>query len=164
MNRYDPAPELPTDPIRKTLTVPLPPDDAFDLFTARIDRWWPLDTHSISARDGTSADASVRIEPRVGGRVLETLSDGATIPWATVTRWEPGRHLALSWYVGRDEDEATQIDVVFTGTEAGTRVDLTHAGFDTLGSSAPAACATYTSGWDHVLATCYAGACHAVHA
>ena len=28
-------------PIRKAVTVPLTPPDAFDLFTAGIDGWWP---------------------------------------------------------------------------------------------------------------------------
>ncbi|MEM9344644.1 MAG: SRPBCC domain-containing protein [Pseudomonadota bacterium] len=148
--------DTPQDPIRKSVTVPLPPDDAFALFTAGINRWWPMDTHSLSSGEG---DASVRVEPRVGGRILETLPDGTDAPWATVTTWEPGRRFAARWYVGRSEDEATTLEVTFTATEAGTRVDLTHGGFDAHGSTGPQACANYTKGWDHVLGQCFHSQC-----
>lgn len=36
-----------TMPIRKTVTVPVTPQCAFELFTARIGEWWPLATHSV---------------------------------------------------------------------------------------------------------------------
>ena len=32
-------------PVRQSVEVPLPPDDAFDLFTAGIGEWWPYKTH-----------------------------------------------------------------------------------------------------------------------
>ena len=98
------------------------------------------------------------MEPRVGGHVIETRPDGTDAPWASVTAWEPGRRFALDWHLGRDETEATRLDVTFTGTEAGTRVDLVHDGFDRL-AEGEAMCASYRSGWDEVLGTCYGGAC-----
>jgi hypothetical protein len=148
-----------TDPIRKTVTVPLATRDAFDLFTARIDQWWPKDTHSVAASNGTGADAQVRIEPHEGGHVIETGPDGSEAAWATVTRWEPGRRVTLDWHPGRGEDQATRVDVTFEPTEGGTRVDLTHDGFDVLGDDAATMCASYTTGWDHVLGGCYVGQC-----
>jgi len=147
--------DTPQDPIRKSISVPLPPEEAFDLFTAGIDRWWPMETHSLTMDSET---ASVRVEPHVGGRILETRPDGSDAPWATVTGWEPGRRFAVSWYVGRPESEATDLEVIFTGTTEGTRVDLTHGGFDAHADGAKA-CAGYTEGWDHVLGRCYAGRC-----
>ena len=147
-----------TDPIHKTVHVPLPPDKAFDLFTEDMASWWPLDSHSLSARDGKPA-ADVVVEPHEGGRILETHPDGRTDPWATVTAWEPGAKLALDWYVGRDPAEATQITVVFTADGPGTRVDLTHAGFEMLASAATETMLGYRSGWDHVLCACYGDAC-----
>ena len=141
-------------PIRKSVTVPLAPDAAFDLFTAGLDRWWPKDTHSLSG----SAAARVRVEPREGGQVIEVKPDGTEAPWARVTRWEPGARLGLAWHVGRDEAEHTDLEVTFTATGDGTRVDLEHAGFERL-DGATALKANYTSGWDHVLGSCYAGAC-----
>ena len=37
-----------TPDIRKTVDVPLTPAQAFDLFTAKLDAWWPSATHSVS--------------------------------------------------------------------------------------------------------------------
>lgn len=148
-----------TDPIKKSVTVPLDRQSAFELFTSGIDRWWPKDSHSLAAGDGTGDQAKVRVEPRTGGHVIETLPDGSEAPWATVTDWAPGERFGMRWYVGRDADEATQVDIRFTQTDGGTRVDLTHGGFDVLGGEAETMCANYASGWDHVLGRCYAGQC-----
>ena len=38
-------------PIQKSVTVPLPADAAFDLFTRDIARWWPAQ-HTQSAKTG----------------------------------------------------------------------------------------------------------------
>ncbi len=140
-------------PVRKTITVPLDPSSAFDLFTGGIARWWPVESHSLSG-----AAASVRVEPRVGGHVVETRADGTEARWARVTVWEPGRRFATDWHMGRDAEEATQLDVTFTGTEAGTRVDLVHDGFDRL-AQGETMCASYRSGWDGMLGRCYGAAC-----
>ncbi len=145
-----------TDPVRKTVTVPLAAKEAFALFTEGLDRWWPKATHSLSG-----AKASVRVEPREGGKVIETKPDGSEAPWGTVTDWEPGARFGLDWYVGRTPDEATHVDVVFTQTEAGTRVDLTHSRWEALGPKATEVQAGYATGWDHVLGVCFAGHCGA---
>ncbi|MEM1064136.1 MAG: SRPBCC domain-containing protein [Pseudomonadota bacterium] len=153
-----------TDPIRKSITVPLEPARAFTLFTEEMDRWWPKDSHSLAAADDEGDKARVRVEPREGGQVIETLPDGSEAAWATVTTWQPGTRFAMRWYVGRPEDEATEVDVSFTATEAGTRIDLTHSGFAALGAEAETMCASYTTGWDHVLGTCFKRACATVPA
>ncbi|QBX99360.1 hypothetical protein E2K80_00295 [Rhodophyticola sp. CCM32] len=147
-----------TDPIQKTVHVPLSPDQAFDLFTEDMASWWPLDSHSLSAGDGTTA-RDVTVEPGKGGKIIETRPDGQTAPWATVTEWAPGARLALDWYVGRDPSEATQITVTFTAEGSGTRVDLTHGGFEVLASAASGIMAGYQTGWDHVFGACYRNAC-----
>ena len=82
-----------TDPITKTLTVPLSPDRAFKLFTEEMSDWWPLESHSLSAQDGEPA-ASVTVTPEKDGPVTETKPDGSTAKWGTVTEWQPGRALA----------------------------------------------------------------------
>ena len=152
-----------TAPVKKTVTVPLDTKTAFDLFTDGIDRWWPKDSHSLAARSGEGDRARVRVEPREGGRVIETLPDGTEAPWGTVTHWTPGRRFALDWYVGRDPEDATRLDVVFTQTDAGTRVDLTHDRWEAHGDKAAEVSAHYGSGWDHVLGHCFAGACATLH-
>ena len=151
--------DTPADPIEKTLTVPLPAAEAFALFTDGLDRWWPKDSHSLAAADGEGDKSQVRVEPFVGGHVIETKPDGSEAPWATVTTWEPGRRFAMRWYVGRPESEATEVDIRFTPVETGTRLDLTHGGFAALGAEATAMCRNYTRGWDHVLGICFGGIC-----
>ena len=70
------------DAIVKTVTVPLPPDRAFRLFTQGMSDWWPLDSHSLSARDGAPA-ASVTVTPGSGVTVTEAARctrPGPTVP------------------------------------------------------------------------------------
>ncbi|MEM8555634.1 MAG: SRPBCC domain-containing protein [Pseudomonadota bacterium] len=150
-----------TDPIRKSVTVPIPPGDAFRIFTEDLGRWWPVDNHSISANRG-ERPTSVTVEPREGGAILETCPDGDTAPWGRVTTWQPGERLDIAWHVGRDENDHTDLTIVFTPMEGGTRVDLTHGGFDRLSADATETATSYLGGWDHVLGSCYAQACGAL--
>ena len=138
-------------PIRKSIDVPLPPKEAFALFTERLADWWPVETHSLSAADG-GRPSDVVVEPRQGGQIVETLPDGQTKPWARITEWSPGRRFAFDWHVGRDEADATQVDIVFAPNGEGCRVDLTHDGFAGLGEVAMRSHASYLTGWDGVLA------------
>jgi len=136
-----------TDPIRKSLNVPMRPKDAFALFTENMGDWWPSDSHSLSASDG-EIPQSIDVEHEIGGHIVETKPDGTTGRWGTITRWEPGKALGVSWYVGRTEAEATDLLVVFTPTDTGTRIDLTHDGFDRLADTALHG--NYEMGWDLV--------------
>ncbi|MEM0950017.1 MAG: SRPBCC domain-containing protein [Pseudomonadota bacterium] len=148
-----------TPPIRKTVTVPLDPLAAFELFAKDIDRWWPKETHSLAAGSGKGAQARVRVEPRPGGRVIETLPDGTEAPWADVEHYIPGTRLTLRWYVGQTPEQATLVDVRFSPVDTGTRVDLSHSGFETLGAAGSKTHASYHTGWDRVLVKCFADAC-----
>lgn len=108
-----------TPPIRKAITVPLPPRDAFDLFTAGIDGWWPR-----RSRPGMR----LRLRPGRDGALREEAPDRSPRVWARVAVWEPGRRLVLTWEQGhREGEEPSEVVVLFTPVEAGTRVDLTHA-------------------------------------
>ena len=144
-----------TDPIRKSVNVPLRPAEAFDVFTRDIAAWWPCDTHSLSAANG-ELPADITVEDHTDGQIIETRPDGTTAPWGRVTTWDPGSAFGLRWHVGRPEEEATDVLVVFTPTDTGTMVELTHSGFDTLGETAAAQFNNYNTGWDYVLGRCYA--------
>ena len=156
--------DTPFDPIRRSVTVPLDPRAAFDLFTDGIDRWWPKETHSLTARNADGKGARVRVEPFEGGRVLETLPDGTEAPWADVAQHRPAERLTLRWYVGRHPGEATLVDIRFTAVDGGTRIDLTHSGFDVLGMDAAPVSSSYAAGWEHVLGVRFAGACRRIPA
>ncbi len=72
-------PALP--PVRHSVRVALAPDEAFDLFTRQIARWWPFRGHSCYGDDA----ADVLFEPRVGGAVTEVARDGERMPWGRIT-------------------------------------------------------------------------------
>lgn len=134
--------------VRSSVTVPITPDDAFRLFTARMGDWWPLATHSVYGDDASG----VVIEARVGGRVYETTHDGRTADWGIVSAWDPGERLAMSWHPGTEPGVATQVDVRFTATaDGGTLVDVVHTGWEIRGADAATLMSGYDPGWNFVL-------------
>jgi uncharacterized protein YndB with AHSA1/START domain len=137
----------PVAPVRKSVTVPASPDRAFELFTARFGHWWPLATHSV----GTDKAVAVSFGAGVGGIILETLADGTTSAWGTVTRWEPPSVVAFTWHAGTPEPEASLVEVTFTPSgPAGTLVELVHSGWENRPDGATAR-AGYQTGWDPVI-------------
>jgi uncharacterized protein YndB with AHSA1/START domain len=137
-----------TTPIRKSVTVPLRPDAAFRLFTEGMGRWWPGETHSVSAARGGRPRA-ITVTPGAGGPVTEQTPDGRTARWATVKVWEPGTRLTLDWHLGQEEgDDPTSVEITFTPTDDGTRVDLVHDGLVPRGQQAVSA---YAGAWGDLL-------------
>ncbi|MEX0284011.1 MAG: SRPBCC domain-containing protein [Paracoccaceae bacterium] len=147
-----------TDPIRKTVSVPLPPDEAFRVFTADMSLWWPVETHSLSASSG-ERPKSVHVDAHEGGHITEVKADGARANWATITKWQPGEKFEFDWYVGRDPSEATCVSVTFLADGADTIVTLIHDGFDRLGAQGAQMAANYNTGWDGVLGERFGGYC-----
>jgi len=155
--KENPMPKDALAPVVKTLTVPVNPDEAFRRFTQDMGNWWPVDTHSLSAGDG-KLPQKVDVTPEA---VTETKHDGTQGTWGRVTAFEPGARFAMDWHVGRPADEATFLDVRFEARGDGTRITLIHDGWDVLGDAGQKLRDGYHTGWDHVLGTCFAGACNA---
>lgn len=139
-----------TDPIIKEITVPIDPDRAFDLFTSEMTDWWPLEAHSLSALDTGTKALSVHVPSEVGAQVVETKPDGSQAPWGRVTEYVPGAAFAMSWHVGRAEEDATHVRVTFQRLGAGTQVRLVHDGWTALGPDAGPVSTQYQSGWAFV--------------
>ena len=131
-----------TVPIRKSVTVPLPVEKAFRLFTEGITGWWPFATHSIG---GEGVEAVW--EEREGGRLYERHADGSEHDWGAIVAWQPPTRLALEWRVD-PQSPGTEVEVRFRPEGDGTRVDLEHRGWEKCG---PGERASYDGGWDHVL-------------
>ncbi len=147
-----------TDSIIKTLDVSCDAAQAFDIFVNRIAAWWPLDGHAVSAAAGKVAVA-VTIEPKVGGAVFETMYDGTRTDWGEILEFEPGRKLAMTWHPGNNADNPTRVDVVFDDLlDGGSRVTLTHSGWEVWGDQAADKRGNYDKGWDFVLGERYAAA------
>jgi len=141
-------------PIVVDVLVACPADRAFDYFAHDIGRWWPLPTHSL----GREQSASVRFEPREGGRLIERVRDGTEHVWGRVTHWTPGQRLAFTWHLDRAPSTAQLVDVTFVAQGAQTRVTLTHSGWERREDGAKAR-ENYTSGWKLVFEERYSAFC-----
>jgi uncharacterized protein YndB with AHSA1/START domain len=125
--------------VRKSITVDVPQERAFEVFTSGMSRWWPLGTHHIGDVEPNEAV----VEPRVGGRWFERAPDGSQCEWGRVLEWEPpgrvvfGWHLGPEWKYDPDPAMSTEVEVVFVAETPGrTRVELEHRGFEVHGDRA----------------------------
>jgi uncharacterized protein YndB with AHSA1/START domain len=139
-------------PLEKEVVVSWDQQRAFERFTRDISAWWPLRTHSV----GEASAESVVMEPRVGGRIVESIRGGKTSVWGTITHWDPPRRVAFTWHPGRPVSTAGHVEVVFTAHSSGTRLQLVHSGWESFGEKARGARKGYSIGWSGVLAL-YAG-------
>lgn len=140
--------------VRRSVSVPLGPQRAFDLFTARMTEFWPTE-HSLGAADV----AEVVVEPGVGGRWFERGVDGTECDWGRVAAWEPPGKVVLLWQIGADwqfdPELETEVEVTFTAEPSGrTRLDLRHRHLERYGDQADAMHAVFDSpgGWGGTLA------------
>lgn len=134
--------------VRSSIEVPLARDVAFRLFVDRLADWWPLTTHSVYEEQAVS----VMIEPRVGGRIVETGPGEQTAEWGVVTEWDDPSRIAFTWYPGQDASVATLVEIGFEATEERrTRVDVVHTGWEVRGADAERAMQGYAVGWPIVL-------------
>jgi uncharacterized protein YndB with AHSA1/START domain len=135
------------EPVRKSVMVPVAPQRAFELFTAHFQEWWPLGTHSV----GLEQAAGVAFGEGPGGAITETMADGTTSVWGTITQWEPPHRVGFTWHAGTPEAEATYVEVTFTqdGPDS-TVVRLVHSGWQSRPDGVSARDG-YDSGWEPVI-------------
>jgi hypothetical protein len=136
-------------PIVKTVHVRRTQADAFRLFTEEISAWWPLATHSRAQSAKGQEAVRATIEPRVGGRIYETLATGEELEWGEVLAWEPGTLFRMAWHLGRPQ--STEVTVRFEARDPSScRVTLTHARWENLGDAAADMRENYSGGWVEV--------------
>lgn len=146
------------EPVIKTIDVACAPATAFRIFTQDLSRWWPKDKHSVSAMGGQPA-RSVTMDARQGGKLIEIGHDGTEHHWGSVKTYDPPAKLSLLWHIGKSAAEATIVEVEFTGQANGTRVTLSHHGWEILGDDAQKMRDGYNAGWVFVFETCFNDAC-----
>jgi len=136
------------EPVRKSVTVPAAAQRAFELFTAHIQEWWPLGTHSVGLEHAVGLEFGVG----VGAAIVETLADGTTSEWGTITHWEPPHRVAFTWHAGTPAAQATHVEVTFTQDGPGsTVVRVVHSGWERRPDGASVR-EGYVSGWEPVIA------------
>jgi Activator of Hsp90 ATPase homolog 1-like protein len=140
------------DPLRYRFRVACSPQEAFRLWTAAVGAWWPMSTHSVSGK----RDATLVLEPWVGGRIFERVNEGREFEWGSVLVFEPPERLLCEWMVA---DLTTELEVRFWDDEdGGTVVELEHRGWDRFGDEAAGRRDTNAVGWEGVLPF-YVAAC-----
>jgi uncharacterized protein YndB with AHSA1/START domain len=141
------------EPIIVSVDLPVTPARACAAFTAGFADWWPVATHSLSRQAATRC----RLDATPGGAIEEQAQNGEHHRWGTVQSFEPGRRLRFSWHPGREPESAQWVDVEFAARADGSRVTLTHGGWEALGEIAPILRREYASGWQNVFGKNYAG-------
>jgi Activator of Hsp90 ATPase homolog 1-like protein len=123
-------------PVRKTVVVRSSPAEAFEVFTARIDHWWPK-THGL----GTAPVRESIIEPFAGGRWYTKCEDGTDVVVGHVRVWQPAERLVVSWEINAQWKPdaraafASEVEVRFIAEDsASTRVELEHRDFERMGA------------------------------
>jgi hypothetical protein len=135
-------------PVVKSIDVRRSAADAFRIFTDEISVWWPMATHTRAKTAEGQRTVRVTIEPRVGGRVYETLADGEELEWGEVRSWEPGALFAMAWRLGRPVEQTTDVSVAFEPIDAQScRVTLTHENWERMGEDAEKLRNAYNGGW-----------------
>jgi uncharacterized protein YndB with AHSA1/START domain len=124
----------PIPPITGTVTVEVPVDQAFRVFTGSIDEWWPHQFHI-----GRADVAEVVLETHENGRWYERGVDGTECDWGRVLVWGPPNLLVFTWQINGswqfdpDPAHASEIHARFTATgPARTTVEIEHRGFERL--------------------------------
>lgn len=118
--------------IREAVEVPSTPAEAFELWTAGINRWWKPGTRYWN--DGRRAKG-LRFEPRLGGRFIEVYDEatGEGLEIGRIKVWEAGRRIVYTWReAGWKAGEITEVEVRFEPAGTGTRVTVTHSGWETV--------------------------------
>jgi uncharacterized protein YndB with AHSA1/START domain len=140
--------------VRQTVTVDVPPERAFAVFTADLASWWPLEAYHIGAQPAVG----VVVEPRAGGRWYERAADGSECDWGRVLAWEPPHRVVLAWQISADWQHdpglVTEVEVRFDAEEGDrTRVELEHRGLEAYGERAQEMRDTFGSpdGWAGLL-------------
>jgi len=126
-------PEEKHAPIRQSVHVDCPIEDAFRLFTEGFGNWWPLSRYSV-AEDEPDKCA---IEPWAGGRIFERTRSGDEREWGGVIVWDPPHRVEFTWHPSRNERDSRNwnetVNVEFRTEADGTRVTLTHHGWQLAG-------------------------------
>lgn len=134
-----------TEALRLTFDVDCSPEHAFDVWTSRIDTWWPRDH---TAHQGVA----VVLQQSIGGRIYERDADGVEHDWGRVTAWDPPSRLAYTWHIGSGADEATDVEIRFVAAARGaTRVEIAQSGWQRFGERAGPWRERNRVGWDSLL-------------
>ncbi len=105
--------------IVKTVILPLGPVQAFELFTKKINDWWPPDRRHI-------AGLASRVVLLENGRFYERALDGREVELGIVRCWEFPSRLLLDFFVGTGPEKPTEVEISFVAEGGRTRMTVVH--------------------------------------
>ncbi|SDS10811.1 SRPBCC family protein [Microlunatus soli] len=121
--------------VRQQVTVALPVDRAFALFTEQFDKIKPREHNMLSVPIVESV-----FEQKEGGSVYDRGEDGSICRWARVLTYEPPTRFVISWditprwQIETDPARCSEVEVRFVADgEDNTRVELEHRHLDRHG-------------------------------
>lgn len=112
--------------VHVTTVVAVDRTTAFRVFTEQTELWWRREARFRFASGGP--DGVLRLEPGVGGAVLDIQDDGVEEPLGEMLVWDPPRALRFS-FRARAPAAQTEVEVCFEAEAEGTRVSITHHGW-----------------------------------
>ena len=142
-------------PVRKSVLVDAPVEDAFEVFTEDVDSWWPR-THHI----GKTAMTRIVFEGREGGRCYSEHVDGTVHDFGQVTGWDPPRRFQFVWQMTDkfayepDLSRCSEVEVRFAPQRGRqTLVEVEHRFFERHGTGAAGvhSAVSAPTGWQQVM-------------
>jgi len=131
------------DILTRTITLKCDVAHAFDVFTNRIDLWWPRGHRKTS-------EGSLRLQAVAGGALIDRAPDGNEWRMAEVAEIDPPSLLKLDWYPGSPA-APTSVEIRFAQFQDGTAVTVTHRPLLETKSIWPQRVAIFIKGWETVL-------------
>ncbi|MBL8522763.1 MAG: SRPBCC domain-containing protein [Betaproteobacteria bacterium] len=126
------------DQAKAMVSVAVPIEEAFRIFTEEIELWWRRGPRFRSA-PGTAG--LICLEPKIDGRVFESFTDefGETVvEIGRIKAWQPPTRLLLDWRNANfAPDEKTEVEVLFESSTTGTRVTVIHRGWRDIRADHP---------------------------
>lgn len=150
------------EPLIKTIEVPCDQETAFGVFVNDMESWWPLSRFTVSAMGGGVA-RGIRVEPRVGGAIVEIGHDATEHLWGTIQSYDPYDSISMEFHIpqpGEVVESRTLVEVRFTVVSDNlTRVELTQSNWEALGEWGATLRGGYDGGWDAIFVEAFKAAC-----
>jgi uncharacterized protein YndB with AHSA1/START domain len=125
------------EPLTASVTVAVPRERAFELFTAEMGSWWPREFSW--SQDKLEA---IGIEPHADGFAYERGPRGFTMHWGRVKAWDPPARFVFTWQIAADRtpqpdpDRSSEVEVRFHEENGATRVAVEHRDWERHGDAA----------------------------
>ncbi|MDB5131233.1 MAG: ATPase [Mucilaginibacter sp.] len=137
-------------PIKKEVTVEASQETAFNVFTQKMDLWWPK-THHV----GKTPLVESVLEPGANGRWYSKHEDGSEVNVGYVLSWSPYGHLVLAWQIDGnfqyDPNLVTEVEIKFIDEgPKKTRIQMEHRDLHKLTGGAKVI-ADMDGGWEYIM-------------